>query len=80
MTMLNRCLAMGSVEKIAENLLESQTSMASGAGVAAQTACIVLAMRDLETTVRKLDRTATLLMVTSLVIAAFGVIIAIIAL
>jgi hypothetical protein len=32
---------MGSVEKIAKKLVNSQTSMAGGAAVAAQTACVV---------------------------------------
>jgi hypothetical protein len=73
MTMLKNYLDLGSVEAIADQLRAAETSMASGAGVAAQTACFVLVSRNLENTVHKLERTATILMWVSIVIAAVGV-------
>ena len=71
-------LEMGSVEAIDEALRTNMTSMTGPNGQAAVAACTVLAMRDIEGTLRHLDAAATRLDRLSLLLAGVSLIVAIV--
>jgi hypothetical protein len=70
-------LDMGDTRAIASRLVTDGTHMTSDNGAAAQTACIILTVEKLETTIRALDDAATRLQQTSLRIAGWSLVVAV---
>ena len=68
-------LDIGDTRAIADKLASDGTAMKGDNGTAAQTACIILAVEQLEATIKKLDDAATRLQWASVVLAGvFGLI------
>lgn len=72
--MLKAYLELGSARAIADQIAKDQTDLGSPNGMAAQSACVVLAVEQLETTVKSLDTAATRLQWASIVLAVVAVV------
>ena len=78
MTQISDFLELGSVEEIDTMLRRNMTDLRSSNGQAAAIACQVLAMREVEVTLKRLDDAATRLQKASLWLAGISLAVAVV--